>query len=135
MFCDAYILMAAIILWIPSKKFVQSLETLLESSQHDDLELYRNEEWNNIEREFATLKKLSELINKTFGDMVMHFLLECLLGYSYLMDAVSREVHQDNPDLKLFIFNVLYIFQCNCTFIFSGNLNIDIFKSNLIWQA
>lgn len=118
MFCDAYILMAALSLWIPSKKFVQSL---------DSHEVLRRSA-SGMEIEFSVLKNLSEEINHAFGDMVVHFMLECILVCSFSMNVFVKEVMAEYPDWKRLLYYSFYLSQFNLTFLISAKISSQVIR-------
>lgn len=122
MYCDAYLLMAALTLWIPSRKFGSSLpisddddEVLTDASEKSKGSL-----WSSIERDFGLLKQLTALINNVFGIIVILFLLEALLTYGSITENLILQ--QKNPDWKRVALNVLYYFQCHCIILFSADI-------------
>lgn len=71
--CDGYLMMAAFLLWIPAQGFGMSLDISRETADVESHERSR-EKWRIIEKDFNLLKKLSDLVNKVFGSVMILFL-------------------------------------------------------------
>lgn len=120
--CDGYLMtMAVLTLWIPSKAFALSLnipedDADIESSSFGKTSLV----WEKIEREFSALKRLSCLVNKVFGTIVILFLLEALLCYG--ATVVDLIMQQDHPHWKTLVADVIYIVHCHCIILFAADI-------------
>lgn len=93
-FCDAYLLMATLVLWIPSRKFVHSLTDDMSKFNFLGSLNRKKKNWAYFDSEFAILKELAWLVARTFGHMVVYFVLECLLRYGYNMERITRQIQQ-----------------------------------------
>lgn len=119
MFCDAYILlMATFVLWIPSKKFVQTLSANLSDSSRCLATMH----WKVFENQFAMLRQLSRLVNRAFGNVVVWFVLECLLYYCCEADEIIGQFQHENTDWKRVVFTSLYMLQFHFILLLSADI-------------
>lgn len=123
--------MAALTLWIPSKKFAHSI-LLDETRKLDSEELKRRA--ISVETWFSSIKELSEQINKAFGDMVLFYMLEWVLSCSFSMHIIIQEIRLQHPDWKRLIYYVFHASQSHCTFLISAKISSQVachFKINM----
>lgn len=115
-------MMAAFILWIPSKAFSLKLNIPKDDADIESVASSTSTmvEWNTIDKHLNALKRLSTHINKVFGTIVILFLLESLLDYGSTIDILILQ--QNNPDWKLVITNVLYFLHGHCVILFAADI-------------
>lgn len=63
-----------------------------------------NQKWEKIEQQFKGLRRLSTLINNTFGSFITIFLLEFLFYYSNSMDKIFAYSKLDWKELVLLVY-------------------------------
>lgn len=125
MYCDAFLLMAALILWIPSKKFAMSLNL----RKHGENRSKREKQLVVIEKEFSDLKQLAEFINDLYGVSVMLFLVETLLAYGVELTEII--IPYNSTHWKYIILHPSYLLQCHVIFFFSADVVYQVSNINV----
>lgn len=122
--------MVVFVLWIPTRKFAQSLNADL--SEWKNLKSNRKlVDWATFENEFALLRQLSGLVTRTFGNIVICFILECIMFYSSQADFIIGQFQKSSPDWKIVVLNILYVTQLHCILLLSANIPAQVTAASL----
>lgn len=118
--CDGFIMMAAMLLFIPTKAFAASLGIpSIDIETGSVVNQTKRLQWKQIDKEFTLLKHLSDLINKAFGSVVILFLLETLLSFSAGIDGLVKLIK--NAEWRLVIADTVYFSHCICVILLSAD--------------